>query len=128
MRWETTMFKHVKFAELPVVDQDRAVKFYTENLGLRVARDSSYGEAWRWIELEIPGAATRILLTPKTDDARRDVPSMILVAGDIKISCEALRKKGVALTQEPTEAPWNPGQIYALFRDSEDNIIMLGSD
>jgi hypothetical protein len=25
-----TMFKYVKFAELPVVDQDRAVKFYTE--------------------------------------------------------------------------------------------------
>jgi hypothetical protein len=24
------MFKYVKFAELPVVDQDRAVKFYTE--------------------------------------------------------------------------------------------------
>jgi lactoylglutathione lyase len=38
------MFKYVKFAELPVVDQDRAVKFYTEKLGLSLARDSPYQE------------------------------------------------------------------------------------
>jgi predicted enzyme related to lactoylglutathione lyase len=28
------MFKHVKFVELPVTDQDRAVRFYTEQVGL----------------------------------------------------------------------------------------------
>lgn len=34
------MFKHVKFAGLPVDDQDRAVAFYTEKVGLEVATDA----------------------------------------------------------------------------------------
>ncbi|WP_353822303.1 hypothetical protein [Mesorhizobium sp.] len=30
-------------------------------------------------------------------------------------------------TQPPSPAPWEPGATYALFRDSENNLIMLGS-
>ena len=53
------MFKHLKYKELPVANQDRALRFYTEQLGLRVAVDRAYGDGARWIELEIPGAQTR---------------------------------------------------------------------
>ena len=62
---------YVRFAELPVVDQDRAVKFYTEKLGFRVAQDRPYQEGWRWITLEIPGAQTKILLTRKAEDEEK---------------------------------------------------------
>ncbi len=46
------MIDHVLFADLPVREQDRAVRFYTERLGLRVARDDPYrargaGSSWR---------------------------------------------------------------------------------
>ncbi|MGH8474237.1 MAG: VOC family protein, partial [Methylococcales bacterium] len=36
------MLKYVKFAELPVEDQDRAVSFYTEKVGLKVVQDAPY--------------------------------------------------------------------------------------
>lgn len=52
------MVKFVKFAELPVQDQDRAVSFYTEKVGQKVIQDTPYNDGWRWIELEIPGAET----------------------------------------------------------------------
>jgi hypothetical protein len=33
----------------------------------------------------------------------------------------------VEFTQEPTRAPWAADETFALLRDSEDNIVMLGS-
>ena len=51
---------HVKFAQLPIYNQDRAINFYTENLDCEVVTDESYGEDhWRWIELAFPGAQTK---------------------------------------------------------------------
>ena len=121
------MFKHIKFAELPVTDQDRAVRFYSERVGLKVFRDSPYRDGQRWIELEVPGAATRILLAPRANEELRDVPSLILTADDVAGAFRTLRSRGVVFSAEPTEAPWAPGEVYALFLDSENNTIMIGS-
>ena len=73
---------HVRFTELPIVDQDRAVKFYTENLGFRVVQDRPYLEGWRWITLEIPGGQTKILFSRKDAAANNDVPSLVLTVDD----------------------------------------------
>ena len=44
---------HIQFAELPVFDQDRAKKFYTDHFDCRVAADEPMGkDGWRWIELK----------------------------------------------------------------------------
>ena len=45
------MIKAVKFASVPVTNQDRALEFYTEKLGLRVITDSPFDNRQRWIEL-----------------------------------------------------------------------------
>lgn len=37
------MITHVKFISIPVADQDRALKFYTEKLGFKVATDQEMG-------------------------------------------------------------------------------------
>ena len=49
------MIRGVKFVSIPVVDQDRALAFYTEKLGFRVATDQPFDGKQRWIELAIPG-------------------------------------------------------------------------
>lgn len=121
------MLKFVKFADLPVSDQDRALSFYTEKLGLTVAEDSPYQDGWRWIELEIPGARTRIWFDRRANEEASEMPSLILVADDVGATYEELKASGVEFTQPPTAAPWKPGQTYALFRDSENNTILLGS-
>ncbi len=121
------MLSHVKFVDLPVHDQDRAIAFYTGNLGMVVAEDSPYQEDWRWVQLAIPGAATQILLVRRGTGASGASPALLLIPNDLDGACAQLRERGVALTQEPTEAPWNPGERYALFKDSEENTILLGS-
>ena len=121
------MIRYVKFAELPVEDQDRALHFYTGKLDFRVAEDAPYKEGWRWIELEIPGADTRILLTERYAEHLTDIPRLVLVAEDIDTTYKKLAAKGVEFTQAPTEAPWSPGERFAQFIDSEGNGIVIGS-
>lgn len=121
------MLKFVKFAELPVADQDRAVRFYTEKLGLSVVENSSYQGDWRWIELQVPGAQTRILLTKQTPDNATDAPRLVLIADDVDVTYRELLSKQVTFTKEPTAAPWQPGQRFAQFRDSEGNGIVIST-
>lgn len=121
------MLQFVKFAELPVADQDRAVRFYTEKLGLTVVEDSSYRGAWRWIELQVPGAQTRILLTKQTSGSPTDAPRLVFIADDLDATYRELLAKQVTFTQEPTAAPWKPGQRFAQFRDSEGNGIVIST-
>lgn len=118
----------IRFAELPVVDQDRAAAFYTEKLGMRLAEDRPYEEDWRWITLEIPGARTKVLLTRKADgESRNGAPSLVLTVDDVHALCRELNEKGVEFTTEPQTAPWDEGEVYAVLRDSEGNLVMIGT-
>ena len=45
---------------VPVSDQDRAVAFYTEKLGLEKRIDVPFGNGYHWIEVAPEGAETRL--------------------------------------------------------------------
>jgi catechol 2,3-dioxygenase-like lactoylglutathione lyase family enzyme len=65
------MIKRTKFLGIPVRDQDRALRFYTEKLGFRIFTDQEFSDTQRWIELSIPGAETGIVLfTPQGHEDR----------------------------------------------------------
>ena len=49
---------------VPVADQDRAVQFYTEVVGLEKRVDVPFGDGNRWIEVAPPGAQTPIAICP----------------------------------------------------------------
>lgn len=121
------MLRHVKFTNLPVSDQDRALAFYRDKLGLAVVTDAAYGGDWRWIELALPDAQTRIVFTRRAGKAASTEPSLSLICDNVDETCLDLVDKGVVFAQEPTDAPWRAGERYALLRDSEGNLVMLGS-
>ena len=121
------MFKHVKFAGLPVSDQDRAVAFYRDVMGLTLAADQHYGSGWRWIEFEVPGSPTKILFEKRANEAPGEQPSLILVVADVDAAFRELSGRSVVFDQEPIDAPWSPKERYALLRDSEGNLVMIGS-
>jgi predicted enzyme related to lactoylglutathione lyase len=121
------MFKHVKFSGVPVSDQDRAIAFYRDVLGLKLATDQQYGSGWRWIEFEVSGSPTRILFERRANEDPGEQPSLILVTADVDAAYAELGAKGVTFDQEPIDAPWAPKERYALLRDSEGNLIMIGS-
>lgn len=119
---------HIQFAELPVSDQDRALAFYTGRLGCRVAADEPMGgDGWRWIELALPRAETRLHFTRREDQEPSAEPVLVLVDDDVEGTVAALESQGVEIVSRPQEAPWQPGRTVAEFRDSEGNRMVLGS-
>jgi len=49
---------------IPVADQDGALRFYTEALGLEKRVDVPFGNGSRWIEVAPSGADTPIAICP----------------------------------------------------------------
>jgi len=119
------MISHVKHVTIPVKDQNKALKFYTEKLGFEVAVDVDFGEQ-RWIELKIPGGETMIVLhTPEGHEDRIGTFSPVIFSSkDIKKTYEDLKKRDVEFTQELTEEPWG---TFAIFADPDGNRFCLSS-
>src|SRR6516162_1884459 len=120
------MIKGIKFASVPVTDQDRALLFYTEKLGFRILTDQPFNDKQRWIELKIPGAETGVVLF--TPDGHEDRVGTFFngsfACDDVRKAHADLKAKGVEFTGEPKEEPWG---TYAIFKDSEGNSFVLGS-
>jgi predicted enzyme related to lactoylglutathione lyase len=117
----------IKFLGIPVADQERALKFYTEKLGFEVVGDVPFDEKQRWITLSIPGAETTIALFTPTghEDRIGSFVNMAYLAPDIQKTYEELSAKGVEFVKPPTPQAWG---TYALFKDSEGNIFCLATE
>ncbi|RKS05077.1 putative enzyme related to lactoylglutathione lyase [Nocardiopsis sp. Huas11] len=116
----------VKFAELPVFDQDRAIAFYTRALGCTVAADAPMGEdGWRWVELAFPGAESHLHFLARENEEPSADPVLVLVDDDVQGTVEKLREQNVEIVSEPQQAPWEPGTTFAEFRDSEGNRMVV---
>lgn len=119
------MISHIKFAALPVFNQDRALAFYRDKFSFEVAQDMPYQGDLRWIELSIPGAQTRLWFSQRENETPGHAPSLIFMVNDLDATHAALVKKGVVSQQPPGASPWNPQERFALVGDTEGNIIML---
>jgi predicted enzyme related to lactoylglutathione lyase len=120
------MIKRIKFLGIPVRDQDRALRFYTENLGFRVLTDQQFSDTQRWIELSIPGAETGVaLFTPEGHEDR--IGTFVNTSWEVdnvEKTYLALQARGVEFNGPPAKQPWG---TFVIFKDSEGNQIVLGS-
>jgi len=120
------MITQVKFVGIPVRNQDKALLFYTEKLGFKVATDQPMGEGQRWIELKIPGAETRVVLF--TPDGHQDRIGTFFngsfATDNVDATYKELKDKGVEFDGEPKKEPWG---TYVTFRDVDGNQFVLGS-
>lgn len=119
------MISGVKHVSIPVKDQDRALKFYTEKLGFELLVDAEMGPQ-RWIELKIPGGETQVVLfTPEGHEDRVGTFSnVVFMSDDIQKTFKELKAKGVKFKGELKEEPWG---TYAILEDSEGNTFCLSS-
>ena len=120
------MIKGIKFASIPVADQDRALEFYTQKLGCRIITDQPFNDEQRWIELGIPGAETSLVLF--TMDEHRDhigTPAHVTFWTDnVEKTCAEMKAKGVVFVKEPQKQDWG---TFAIFKDSEGNQFVVGT-
>ena len=120
------MIKQIKFLGIPVRDQDRALRFYTEKLGFRILTDQEFSDKQRWIELSIPGAETGLaLFTPDGHEDR--VGTFVNTSWEvdnIEKTYEELQARGVEFAGPPQKQSWG---TFAILKDSEGNQIVLGT-
>jgi catechol 2,3-dioxygenase-like lactoylglutathione lyase family enzyme len=118
--------KQIKFVSIPTANQDRALAFWTEKVGMRVVTDQPMGPGLRWIELKIPGAQTGIVLfTPEGHEARIGTfTGVSFLCEDVQKSYEELSKKGVEFAQPPKTEAWGTSSI---FKDADGNSFVLSS-
>lgn len=127
-------------AQLWVHDQDEALAFYTEKLGMEVRADVTLPEMgnFRWLAVGPAGQpdVSIVLMAipgpPMVDDATgaqlRDLMAkglagtVFLATDDCHASYEQLRSRGVEFTETPEERPYG---IDSGFRDPSGNAIRL---
>ncbi|MCL6644341.1 MAG: VOC family protein [Dehalococcoidia bacterium] len=111
------MFTQVGISQLYVLDQDAALDFYVNTLGLEVRTDVDLG-VMRWLTVGVPGDSREILLQepggpmmdPETAAQVRDLVAkgaaggfLIFHTDDCRAAYETLVTRGVEITQEPME-------------------------
>jgi catechol 2,3-dioxygenase-like lactoylglutathione lyase family enzyme len=119
------MIKGVKFASIPVTDQDRALAFYTEKLGFRLVTDQPFSDEQRWIELGISGSDTRVVLFRFGEDLKPGGNMNVTFwADDVEATARELKSKGVEFVMEPKREDWGTA---AAFKDVDGNCFVLSS-
>jgi predicted enzyme related to lactoylglutathione lyase len=121
------MITGLNFQSLPVTDQDRALAFYRDKMGFTVQTDAPYGDDWRWIFIQIPGADTMIQFARPTEVSFNGVPALVMICDDVDAETARLKDAGVEVTDGPSDAPWHASVRYSLIKDSEDNLLLLQS-
>ena len=115
------MLTSINISNVFVLDQDEALKFYVDTLGLEVASDMDLG-FMRWLTVRVPGEPGREILLekpaqPSMDEAAAEQIRELVTKGatgftvgfttdDCRKTYELLRARGVEFTQEPTEQPY----------------------
>lgn len=120
------MIKGIKFASVAVSDQDRALEFYTGKLGFRVLTDQPFNDDQRWIELQIPGSSTGLVLftPPGHEDRIGTFSNIAFYADDVIATHRELVSRGVEFLGEPQREDWGTS---AIFKDPDGNQFVLSS-
>jgi predicted enzyme related to lactoylglutathione lyase len=115
------MINSLRISQIYVLDQDKALDFYVNTLGLEKNVDQDLG-FMRFLTVSVPDDPDRQILLerpappivdPKTVDQIRDLVTkgrsggqLFFTTKDAKKAYEDLKKKGVEFSQELTEQPY----------------------
>jgi catechol 2,3-dioxygenase-like lactoylglutathione lyase family enzyme len=134
------MLKQLTHVQVWVNDQDEALRFYTEKLGMELREDVTVPELgnFRWLSVGVPGqddVAITLMDIPGPpvfeEETRQKIVDLLargasgglfFSTDDAQQSYAELKGRGVEFTQEPTEQPYG---IDAGFRDPSGNHFRL---
>ena len=133
------MLNRLTYVNVWVDNQDDALAFYTDKLGMELREDITLPElgGFRWLTVGLPGQDVALTLMtvpgPPVFDAETQAQIKALVAKgvagglfystpDCRGAFEELSRRGVEFSQEPSQQPYG---IDAGFRDDSGNQIRM---
>src|SRR5258708_27834099 len=118
---ETPMYNSINISHIFVLDQDKALDFYVNKLGMEVDQDLDLG-FMRWLTVRVPGEPGRTVLLEKPGPPGMDEASAAqiralvskgasgftlgLTTDDCQKTYETRKARGVEIAEEPTEHPY----------------------
>ena len=107
---------------VPVSDQERAIEFYVETLGLEKRTDVPFGNGYRWVEVGPAGADTTVaIVPPPPGNPTGDVQTGIcLNTDDVDAVHADLKARGVDVDAEISRMG-DPVPPMFWFRDPDGN-------
>lgn len=123
----------ITLTSVPVDDQDKAERFYTDVLGFVKRHDVPVGGGGRWLTVVSPQDpdGAELLLEPSGHPAVEPFKEALVADGipftqftvdDVQAEYERLRGVGVRFTQEPADMG---GVTTAVFDDTCGNLIQI---
>ena len=134
------MLKQLTHTQIWVRDQDEALTFFTEKLGMELREDVTVAEMgnFRWLSVGVPGqedVAITLMAVPGPpvfDEETREKIHALMSKGasgglffatdDVHSTYEELKSRGVEFSQEPTQQPYG---LDAGFRDPSGNSFRM---
>jgi predicted enzyme related to lactoylglutathione lyase len=108
-----------------VGDQEEALRWYTEKLGLEKRVDESYGEGERWVTVAAKGSDLELTLQKAPAGAKGNIAGStrwVFSTDDCQKAYETLSARGVKFLSPPKSQPWG---VQAVFTDPYGNEFFL---
>jgi serine phosphatase RsbU (regulator of sigma subunit)/uncharacterized glyoxalase superfamily protein PhnB len=111
-----------------VRDQEKSLRFYTDQLGFSLVVDESYESGVRWVAVAPPDGSTVLaLITPTRNSPEYKLIGRsrhaVLVTEDVMAKFEEWGKRGVRFHHPPQTTLW--GGIFTRFDDLDGNSYAL---
>ena len=120
---------------VPVTDQDAALAFYVEVLGMQKVNDFTYPTGERWLEVSpAKGSSNLCLVVSRPERPAGIETGVVLVSADVLADLAALRGQGLDVDEEPLpegEVVWWSGAPLAgvptqfRLRDPDGNSFLI---
>src|SRR4051794_39759762 len=121
------MLEKVFYTSVLVSDQDRALDFYTNVLGLEERVDNPAPDGPRFLTVGVEGDDFQLVLWPGTpgqaEPSRgQPPPSVTIATDDCAKTVEQLKSRGVEFATDVLEFPWG---YVAQFLDHDGNRLQV---
>jgi predicted enzyme related to lactoylglutathione lyase len=121
------MLKHVFYTSVLVTDQDRALDFYTNVLGLELRVENPTPDGPRFLTVGVEGQDFMLVLWPGTPGQAQAVqgqppPSVTIEVDDIRETYAELKSRGAEFVTDVLEFPWG---YVAQLTDPDGNKLQI---
>lgn len=136
----STGIQSLSHVTLVVPDQDEALAWYTETFGFEVRADEAFetpdGSTGRWVTIGVPGQPDVEIALVDPDPALYppdavaqheswlgNLPPLVLTTDDCRATVAELERRGVTVTEAPTDLPWGVSAMVADPYGNEYNVM-----
>ena len=121
------MLERLMYTSVFVSDQDKALDFYTNVLGLEQRVDNPTPDGPRFLTVAVEGQDFELVLWPGTPGQAQSVDGRIpaaytIATADCRKAYDELKSRGVRFDTGVLEYPWG---YIAVFQDPDGNRLQL---